>query len=181
MINEIAEKIAALRKQKDLTLKELSEKSGLSISFLSQLENGSSSMAITSLKKIADALEVPINYFFSTLEDHNFHVPKDEQKTFRIEGSGAEYILLSGAFPDRTLETMVVTMLPGQDLGKKFAHNGEEFVYVLEGLLVVDLDGKQYIVKAGESMHYPSTMPHYWSNPLKEPTKLLSIITPALF
>lgn len=138
-------------------------------------------MAITSLKKIADALEVPINYFFSTMEDHNFHVSKDEQKTFRIEGSGAEYIRLSGAFPDRSIEAMVVTLLPEQDLGKKFAHNGEEFVYVLEGLLVVDLDGKQYIVKAGESMHYPSTMPHYWFNPLKESTRLLSIITPALF
>ncbi len=63
MINEIAEKIRNLRKEKNLTLKDLGEKTGLSISFLSQVENNSSSLAITSLKKIADALNVPITYF----------------------------------------------------------------------------------------------------------------------
>ncbi len=52
MINEIAEKIRNLRKEKNLTLKDLSEKTGLSISFLSQVENNSSSLAITSLKKL---------------------------------------------------------------------------------------------------------------------------------
>ena len=62
-MDEISEKIRTLRRENNLTLKELSEKTGLSISFLSQVENGTSSLAITSLKKIADALNVPINTF----------------------------------------------------------------------------------------------------------------------
>ncbi len=72
MINEIAEKIRNLRKEKNLTLKDLGEKTGLSISFLSQVENSSSSLAITSLKKIADALNVPITYFFKSQNFTNF-------------------------------------------------------------------------------------------------------------
>lgn len=51
-----------------MTLKNLSEKTNLSISFLSQIERGSSSLAITSLKKIADAFGVPITYFLSPIQ-----------------------------------------------------------------------------------------------------------------
>lgn len=181
MINEISQKIAALRKQKGLTLKELSDKSGLSISFISQIENGSSSLAITSLKKIADALEVPIISFFSAMHNNNFHVQIADQETFQIEGAGAEYIRLSGTFPDRSMEALLVVMQPGKSTGQKFCHAGEEFLYVIEGLLVVDLDGQQYIVKAGESMHFPAATPHFWTNPLKEKTKLLSVVMPAIF
>ena len=62
-MNEIAERIRNLRKEKSLTLKDLSEKTDLSVSFLSQVENGASSLAITSLKKIADALGVSMKIY----------------------------------------------------------------------------------------------------------------------
>jgi len=74
MINEIADKIRDLRKEKGLTLKDLSTKTGLSVSFLSQVENGASSLAITSLKKIAEAFDVTMNYFFDVPQVHNFLV-----------------------------------------------------------------------------------------------------------
>ncbi|GAE00795.1 DNA-binding protein [Clostridium botulinum B str. Osaka05] len=64
MINEIAEKIRNLRKEKNLTLKDLGEKTGLSISFLSQVENNSSSLAITSLKKNCRCIKCTYNLFF---------------------------------------------------------------------------------------------------------------------
>lgn len=62
-MDDISKKIRGLRIQKGLTLKELSEKTDLSVSFLSQVERGASSLAITSLKKIADALGVKMTYF----------------------------------------------------------------------------------------------------------------------
>ena len=66
----ISERIRQLRTQNKLTLKDLSQKTGLSVSFLSQVENGSSSLAITSLKKIADSLNVSIKIFFDYFEEH---------------------------------------------------------------------------------------------------------------
>lgn len=181
MINEISEKIRSLRKEKNLTLKDLSEKTGLSVSFLSQVENSTSSLAITSLKRIADSLDVPIIYFFDKPENNNFIVKEKDQKIFKIESSNSEFIRLSGEFVDRSLESVIVIIPPEQQHGHKFNHPGEEFVYILEGSLIVDLDGTEYIVKAGDSLHYPSTIPHIWINPLKQPCKILTVLTPVLF
>lgn len=179
MINEIAEKIGSLRRLRGLTLKELGDKCGLSISFLSQIENGSSSLAITSLKKIADALEVPVTFFFASQENRNYHVELAQQKPFRIEGSNGVYTRLSGCFSDRLLEAMLVVIKPGMDTGQRFSHPGEELIYVLEGVIVVEIENKRHLVKAGESIHYPSTIAHFWTNPLKEDSRVLCVLTPA--
>jgi len=181
MINEISGKINTLRKNKKMTLKDLSEASGLSISFLSQIENGSSSLAITSLKKIADALNVPITYFFESRENCNYHLTLANQKKWQMEGSPLEYIRLCSDFPETVLEPMLVTIPPKSNLGQKYSHLGEEFIFVLEGTLVVDLEETRYHVIAGESIHYPSTIKHYWSNPSNEEVRVLSVTTPPIF
>ena len=141
MITEIGEKIGALRKSKGLTLKNMSELCGLSISFLSQIENGSSSLAITSLKKIADTLNVPITYFFDSHENHTYHVRLEDQQTWHIEGSPFEYVRLSGQFPETGIEPLLMTLPPHTDLGHVYTHPGEEFVYVLQGLLIKFVKG----------------------------------------
>lgn len=181
MMNEISEKIRNLRRKNNLTLKELGEKTGLSVSFLSQVENGTSSLAITSLKKIADALGVSINIFFEDCQNNNFHIKSEEQHVLKMEGSNSEFILLSGKFSDRAMEPMIVSIPPEKAHGHKFNHPGEEFIYVLEGAVIVEVDGTEYFVKAGDSMHYPSMIPHIWKNPLKQTAKLLSIVTPPIF
>ncbi|MGH4124845.1 MAG: helix-turn-helix domain-containing protein [Clostridium sp.] len=181
MLTEIAGKIRNLRKEKDLTLKDLSMKTGLSVSFLSQVENGYSSLAITSLKKIAEALNVQMNYFFKPPEIHNFLVKAQEDKVFKIEGSNSEFIRISGDFTGRKIESLIIIIPPDQMHGSKSSHPGEEFVYLLEGALIVNLAGIDYLLKAGDSIQYPSTTDHSWTNPLNQKTKLLSITTPLIF
>ncbi|MBU3146219.1 helix-turn-helix domain-containing protein [Clostridium sp. CF012] len=181
MIAEISGKIRNLRKEKDLTLKDLSMKTGLSVSFLSQVENGYSSLAITSLKKIAESLNVPMNYFFKPPEIHNFLVKAEEEKVFTIEGSNSEFVRISGDFTGRRIESLIIIIPPEKMHGNISSHPGEEFVYVLEGALIVNLSGTDYLVKAGDSIQYPSTTDHSWVNPLNQKTKLLSITTPLIF
>ncbi|MEL7565460.1 MAG: cupin domain-containing protein [Dehalobacterium sp.] len=181
-MEEIAKRFKELRTLHNLTLKEISEKTGLSISFLSQVERGTSSLAIMSLKKIADAFNVPINYFFESWVNQNFHVKAEEIETFRLEGRSAEYGRLAGEFSGRALEPFMVIMDPGQNLGQTFTHPGEEFCYVLEGTVLVTLEGKEYLVKAGDCIHFPSTMPHELVNPSTgEKCKILSVLTPVIF
>lgn len=181
MINEIADKIRELRKKKNLTLKDLSEKTGLSVSFLSQVENNSSSLAITSLKKIADALDVSMGYFFTEPMSHNFLVKDEDQKVFQIGNSNSKFVRLSGTFPERNMEAMMVIIPAEQKHGDKYGHIGEEFIYVLEGVIILNLDGKEFIAKKGESIHFPSTFPHILVNPLQEDAKILTIVQPVLF
>jgi len=60
-------------------------------------------------------------------------------------------------------------------------HIGEEFVYVLDGQIIVNLEGTDYTVKTGETMHYPSTIAHFWRNPLKKEARLLSTTSNTIF
>jgi len=180
-MEEIYKKIRSLRKMHDLTLKDLSEKTGLSVSFLSQVERGETSLAITSLKKIADAFAVPITDFFENESNQNFIVKLESQKPFRIEGSGAEYTRLGGNFNGRSLEPMIVTLAPGLVQDNVFSHPGEEFYFVLEGAVIFNVDGKEFLVKTGDSIHFPSNLPHFWSNPLNQTSKILCVLTPVIF
>lgn len=180
-MTEVSEKIKAKRLEKKLTLKELGEKTGLSISFLSQVERGTSSLAITSLKKIADALEVAIIEFFEDLTNHNYLVKVDQHKPFRIEGSRAEYTRLGGQFSGRSLEPLLVRLGPGKFKENAYSHPGEEFYYVIDGVVIFNVDGKEYLVKKGDSIHFPSHIPHIWENPLDNDAIVLSVTTPVIF
>ena len=181
MIEDISKKIRSLRKEQNMTLKELSEKTGLSISFLSQVENNTSSLAITSLKKIADALEKDISYFFESPTTNSYHVKYEDQEPFKIETSEAEFIKLSGNFSNKGMEAMIVTIPPKKQHGDFFSHPGEEFIYVLDGTLEIVLDGVTYNVKQGDSIHYPSTAEHVWRNPLKNTLRFLVVLIPSIF
>ncbi|MDQ0163516.1 helix-turn-helix domain-containing protein [Aeribacillus alveayuensis] len=180
-MEELSKRIRELRTEKKITLKELSEKTGLSISFLSQVERASSSLAITSLKKIADALEAPITTFFEDYKNENYYVKKEEQKPFQLKGSGVVYTRLGGEFSGRNIEPLLVTYPPGPTTEKSFSHPGEEFYYVLEGELLFYVDGKEYFLKAGDSIHFPSHLLHSVNNPLEVDAKVLAVVTPVIF
>lgn len=181
LLDSIFEKIRLLRTQQNMTLKDLSAKSGLSISFLSQVERGNSSLAITSLQKIAEVLNVPITYFFEEQANQHYFVPEQERKTFQIEGSSAQYVRLGGNFAGRALEPFHITLPPRQKQEVVFNHPGEEFYYVLEGSVVITVDGKDYELKKGDTIHFPSTLDHTWYNPWDEPAEVISVLTPVIF
>lgn len=174
-------KIKELRIAQGMTLKEMSKKTGLSISFLSQIERGTSSLAITSLKKIADTLQEPMISFFDETDVHSYAVKKEEQKQFQIEGNESKYVRLSGDFYGRKLEPMIVTLQPKQNGGEVFSHPGEEFYYVVKGAVVFTVEQQEFILTEGESIHFPSDKAHSWKNPLEQESVLLSILTPVIF
>ena len=74
-----------------------------------------------------------------------------------------------------------VTFPPGPTPEKNFSHPGEEFYYVLEGELLFEVDGREFLVKSGDSIHFPSTLYHAVKNPLNINVKVLSIVTPVIF
>ncbi|MFC3885472.1 helix-turn-helix domain-containing protein [Bacillus songklensis] len=180
-MDEIYKKIRELRLQKGLTLKELSERTELSISFLSQVERGATSLAITSLKKIADALNIKISEFFDDTPNENYMVKASEQKPFNIKGSEFTYVRLNGEFTGRTLEPILVTLAPSQKQTQKYGHSGEEFYYVLKGFVIFNIDGKEYVIREGDSIHFPSTCPHTVENPFNEESILICVLTPVIF
>lgn len=180
-LHQISERIRELRTDKKITLKELSSITGLSVSFLSQVERGASSLAIPSLEKIAGALDVPITDFFSNINKDRYVVRKEEHKVIQTEKSQAGFISFAGEFQDRKLDPLMVILRPLQNDGRVYRHPGEEFYYVQEGEAVVTIDGEEYHLKQGDSIHFPSEKPHSFRNPLSAETRLLYIVTPLIF
>ncbi|WP_121604906.1 helix-turn-helix domain-containing protein [Virgibacillus sp. Bac332] len=180
-MEHIHKKIKSLRLEKEMTLKDLSEATELSVSFLSQIERGSSSLAITSLKKIADAFQINISYFFHEIENYNYAVHKEDQKPFKLEGSNVRHVRLAGKFPDRKMEPMMVTLPPNKTFIEKFSHPGEELYYIVKGVVIFKVEEKEYILNEGDSIHFPSVKVHQWKNPTNEDAVLLCVLTPVIF
>lgn len=184
MKEELGQKINDIRNAKGMTLKDLSEKTGLSVGFLSQVERGLTSIAILSLKSIAEALDTDLSTFFAPpKKNHSMVLRTYEQESFQYENSS--YILsnLSGEMKNRNMEIMLVTILPGDDNGApaKSPHAGEEFIYVLEGILTLHYNDEEHILYPGDSAHYKATEPHTWRNRTNRLVKILSVNTPIIF
>ncbi|MED4584001.1 XRE family transcriptional regulator [Brevibacillus choshinensis] len=176
MESNLGKLIKALRVGKKKTLKQISEKTELSISFLSQVERGKSSITLESLKKISEALEVSPSYFFAdeptqskTLLRRGSHEPE------RSHLAPFVYEDLSGDLANPSMEPILVTLQPHDEKGTPFVHKGQEFVYVLEGVLTLLLGDEEYDLYPGDSIHMESSTPHNWFNRTSERVRFLCV------
>ncbi|RXT05820.1 cupin domain-containing protein [Ammoniphilus sp. CFH 90114] len=176
----ISERIREIRTEKRITLKEMSEITGLSISFLSQVERGTSSLAITSLEKIALALDIPMSKFFMDLNNTQFVIRKVDQKELKVDFSSATLIRLAGEFPERKMDPLIMELQPAQNEKRFNQHSGEEFYYVLDGEVDFTIEEEVFHLKKGDAIHFPSHIPHLITNPLSTPSKLICVLTPCL-
>lgn len=176
----LSELICARRMQLRLTLTELSKRSGLSIPFLSQIEKGDKGLSVSSLKRIADALEVSMNYFLDT-HDEDEHVHSvDNLHYFGINGSRVRYVRLGSTKKERELEPLYVVIPPGHE-SEMSKHPGEEFFYILKGKVTVTVGKKHYTLGPGNTIHYKSTTRHGWKNNSKEEVHLISVNSMSFF
>lgn len=184
MANEVGKKIKHLRSTKHMTLKELSEKTNLSIGFLSQVERGLTTLAIASLESIAEALDVDLSYFFSLTKKSGKRVMRSyEKEIFRIENDQYIDYHLSRQLHDMDMLPRFQEILPSKPDSEitSYQHPGEEFIYVLEGVLTVMIDNQQYDMYPGDSMHFKSNAVHNWTNYSNKVVRILTVNTPNNF
>jgi len=176
-----------VRKRRGLSLRELSELSGFSISFLSLVERGKSSLALTSLQKVANALgtDVPSLFPREFAQEHSHPLPyvqrADDATELTIANSERTYRLLSGRAPDRVLEPILEIVPPTGSVVDPYGHEGEEFIYVLEGQLTLVVGGSEYDLGPGDSIHYPAPLPHATVNRTDKEARALFVVTPRFF
>lgn len=170
--NYIGEKIKQTRQQQRMTLKTLAEKTGFSISFLSQLERGKSSTTLESLKKISIAFGVNPSIFF---EDEH----RDENGILMINKRADQHNIyykdLGTMVTQRDFVPLLVMLKPGQTEGNLITHRGQEFLYVIEGTLTVQLEEQLIELGPSDSFMIDSTKPHYWYNYTDSEVKLLCV------
>ena len=159
---------------------DLAEKSGLSPGFISQIERNLVSPSVSTLKKIADVLNVPVGFFFEEANYGRERNPKnrspvvhENQRKILSPNKGVTFYLLN---PDMSgeIEFILDIFEPGATTGEElYSHPGEECGLILEGELEVQLEDKRYLLKKGDSITFKSTIPHRKTNTGK--TKSVSI------
>lgn len=160
-MNTVGGQIRTIRQERKKTLKEISVATGVSISFLSQLELNKTNATLETLKKISIALEVHPSLFFKGIainNDYPFH-----------------YKDLSNGMTQASFKPMHVIIRPGENLGNDFTHIGHEFIYILQGELIVTTDGERNLLKVGDSIMIDTTLKHYWLNESPHTTEFLVI------
>lgn len=168
-------KIKEIRTKRRMTLKVLAEMTGFSISFLSQLERGKSSATLESLKKISIALEVNPSYFFIDPNEEKEVVHRNSTVPMRTNEHNIYYKDLSGEMNQPAFTPLLVVMKPDQNEGDPITHEGQEFLYVLEGQLTVQIGEKLHTLDAFDSIMVDSRDLHYWYNYTDNDVRFLCI------
>ena len=195
MTQSLGERLRGLRDKKGISLKELAETSGLSRSYLTQIESGAANPSLGSIKRIANVLDVRLFELFSEEEAEANDFPgyrkptyqkvgvvrRDGRKTLGWPNSKGTTYLLTPDLQGR-LEVVLSTLLPGEGSGENlYTHEGEEFGYVLEGTFEVVIEGKSYILKEGDSISFSSRIPHRTRVVGDKPATTLWVISPPSF
>lgn len=179
---KIGDSIRKLRLQKDLTIQQLSELTGLSQSLISQVERDLVSPSVVSLWKIAQALGVPAGYFFEASSTGNMVVRKNQRKKLLLPSFNAAYELLS---PDtsRNMEFLMITLDPGETntTDGLLTHKGEECGVVISGTMQVQLGDETYVLEEGDSIYFKSTIPHRFKNVGDKPVMAVWVDFPPMF
>jgi len=180
----VGEKIKALRESKGLSLKEAADLTGFSTALLSQMENQLVSPSLGAIIKLANALGVKVGDLLGETQGEPFTiVRKDERKNVSRFASkegvkyGYSYESLGYEKKNRHMEPFIVTLEPATvKTAKTSVHEGEEFIFVLEGEMEVILGNHTDILYPGDSIYYDSTIPHKVQCHQDKITKILAVL-----
>jgi len=174
----IGARLRRLRTQRGLGLAEVAAAAGISVGFLSALERSLMTAAVGTLRRLARYYRTNILDFFD-VADSNTRLVRPAKRKVLQAGPGVRMELL--AWGNKVLEPHLFRVAPQAGSGESYAHEGEEFLFVLRGQLKISLAGEEYHLKRGDSFCFESTTPHHWKNPGRSEAWLLWVNTPPTF
>ena len=176
----IGKNIKLLRKKKGLTLQDLEGLTGLTSGYISKIERSKKSPPYSTVSKLATALGVRIDHLSSEktqkLDDprvvfvKNVEVKAEKQY---VKNKGYHYQALAPGKIGKNMDPYIIE--PDFDEPAIFQHEGEEFLYVLEGKHEFTYDGKTYIMEKGDSIYYDANVPHTGKSIGKKRAILLAV------
>jgi transcriptional regulator with XRE-family HTH domain len=175
----LGERIKHLRLKKSMGLVELGKHTGLSASFLSQLETGRVIPTLRNLARIALVFSKDLSYFFEPEPKTLFRVQRSKDR-IRLPQSGTDdpsyyFESLGYLVPDRQLDPYFAEFLPNMTGRRAHQHAGCEFLYVVDGELEIVHGESRHRLEAGDAVYFDANTPHSYSNSSNQPAKALIV------
>ena len=178
---ELGKRIKQRRKEMRFSLRDLAKKVDLTASFLSQIERDQASPSIDSLRKISQALNVPVFYFLLEQEGPSPVVRRDQRRQLSLPEANITYQLLTPNV-DRKMEVILAELDPNDgEVPLVHYQHTEECIFVLEGKLDVTLGNEVHRLEAGDSIYFDGPMLQHLKAQGDKQVSYLSIITPPIF
>ena len=177
---QIAKNIKRIRLEENLSQERLGELSGLTKGYISKIEKSDKAPPLSTLSKIANALDVDITILaaedLESPEDVSLCiVRKGEGKKISSETlEGYHYEALAYKKSGKNMEPFF--LMPAFDEKAIFSHEGEEFMYILEGVHEFIYDNRKYILNEGDSIYFDSRIPHTGRSIGKQRAKILAVM-----
>ena len=167
-----------LRLQRNESLSTVADAVGVSIGFLSNLERSQSGASISIMRRLAQYYGINILDFFDPLDSSGPLVRPKDRKI--LEGGPGVHmeLLASGKI---TMEPHLFRIEPESGSGESYLHEGEEFLFVIRGELLITLEDQKYHLHTGDSFYFRSQTPHHWTNPGENTALVLWVNTPPTF
>jgi transcriptional regulator with XRE-family HTH domain len=176
----IARRVAALRQEVGLTLREFGEKTGLSDAYLSRVENGRTALTIASLARIAEVFATPLNRFFEDAAQPQpiviHRAGTGRQVRFRGR-SGTLVSLLADEKHSKLMEPLIVDVSSAPREVPPQSHPGEEFNYVIEGSCRLLFGRGDFRLSAGDAVYFDATVAHAVHAINRKPCRLLAVVS----
>jgi len=161
----IGERLRELREARNISMRALATRSGLSANALSMIERGRASPSVSTLYKLADALGVSITSFFSSDSERKQVVFLKAEERTRVSFTRGIFEALGGERFVGRVEPFLLTLENNANSGpRSMTHTGHEFVFCLRGQLEYQVERQIYELSAGDSLLFAAQLKHRWKN-----------------
>ena len=186
LLGRAGRQIRDVRTSRKWTLQDLSDASGVSIGVLSGLERGQGNPSFNTLVQVAHALDISVA---ALLQEGDSRPPSpvvrhDQRRQLQIHAGDPVDAIHQLLTPDlnRALQVIWVETQPGHSTERyPSTHAGEEVGVVLQGTDEVHVDGETYVLHAGDTISFASTLPHWFRSPGPDVVKAVWVVTPPTF
>ena len=177
LAGRIGANLKTLRLESGLNQKSLAEATQLSPTLISRIESGLVRPSVATLELIAQSLKVDIGYFFRDEERRHFCISLRESRKSVTSKRGYGIEVLIEGMENHFMDPAIVTLRgkKEEDKVELATHEGQEFMYVLEGKAEVVLGSKRFIVKQGDAAYWNGNVPHKGISLSKKPARTLNV------
>lgn len=168
-----------MRERKGLGLVEAARRAGVSAGFLSAVEHAQANASVATLQRLAMCYGTTVMELFQRAPHEGRLVKPTDRRVLTVD-PGVRMEMLSTGAP--MLQSMLFRVAPLAGSEGAYTHQGEEFIYMISGVLEMWLDELEcFVLREGDSFWFPSTQAHRWFNPGQTEAVLLWINTPPTF